>query len=89
MGVVISIIGGIVVLSRTLLGAVTGIRNRSTVELFTAALEHQNQGEFDGMQDQSHRAKVRYELVEDASGKPMFVPEKPYLGPSGGGADVA
>jgi hypothetical protein len=89
MGVVIAIIGGIVVLFRTLLGVVTGIRDRSTVDLFIAALEHQNQGEFEGMQEQSHRAKVRYEMLEDASGKPMFVPEKPYLDSPGGGADVA
>lgn len=65
MGVVIVIIGGIVVLCRTLLGAVTGIRDRSTVELFVAALQHQNQGEFDGMQEQSQQSSIGGQACTD------------------------
>lgn len=76
LGVAVVILGSVCVLARLLLGLTTGIQGRSTVEVLAAAFEHRHQGEFEGMEEEGHLAKVRYQVVEDGEGKQRFIPEK-------------
>ncbi|KAI4190004.1 MAG: hypothetical protein LQ346_005002 [Caloplaca aetnensis] len=76
LGVTVVCLGSLCVLARFFLGLVTGIQERSTVEVLAAAFEHRHQGEFEGLEEESHLAKVRYQVVEDGEGKQRFIPEK-------------
>ncbi|KAI4156791.1 MAG: hypothetical protein L6R39_001013 [Caloplaca ligustica] len=76
LGVLVVVLGSACVLARFFLGLFTGIQERSTVEVLAAAFEHRHQGEFEGLEEESHLAKVRYQVVEDGEGKQRFIPEK-------------
>ena len=77
VGVAVAFVGCICVLVRLALAIAYKFRHEhSSVELFVAALNHKSQGEFEGLGDEQELAKVRYEMVEDEDGRPMFVPEK-------------
>ncbi|KAL8851435.1 MAG: hypothetical protein Q9221_003614 [Calogaya cf. arnoldii] len=76
LGVAVVVLGIACVLARFLIGLSTGIQVRSTVEVLAAAFEHRHQGEFDGLEEENHLAKVRYQVVEDGEGKQRFIPEK-------------
>lgn len=76
LGVAVVVLGIACVLARFLIGLSTGIQERSTVEVLAAAFEHRHQGEFDGLEEENHLAKVRYQVVEDGEGKQRFIPEK-------------
>lgn len=75
LGVVVVLLGSVCVLARLFLGLATGIQERSTVEVLAAAFEHRHEGEFEGLEETSHLAKVRYQIVEDGEGKQRFIPE--------------
>lgn len=80
LGVIVSILGCVCVLTRLFLAIALRIRHEhSTVELFVAALEHQPTNEFDNLDDESKMARVRY-IMEDGQGKPKFVSERVYSG---------
>lgn len=76
LGVGVVVLGIACVLARFLIGLSTGHQERSTVEVLAAAFEHRHQGEFDGLEEENHLAKVRYQVVEDGEGKQKFIPEK-------------
>ena len=76
LGVTVVILGCCCVIMRFILGVITGIHERSTVEVLAAAFEHRHGGEFEGMEEESHMAKVRYQVIDDGVGKQRFVPEK-------------
>ncbi|KAI4249797.1 MAG: hypothetical protein L6R40_000586 [Gallowayella cf. fulva] len=76
LGVAVVLLGCACVLARFLIGLTTGIQERSTVEVLAAAFEHRHQGEFEGLEEENHLAKVRYQVVEDGEGKQRFIPEK-------------
>ncbi|KAL8652838.1 MAG: hypothetical protein Q9226_004090 [Calogaya cf. arnoldii] len=76
LGVAVVVLGIACVLARFLIGLSTGIQERSTVEVLAAAFEHRHEGEFDGLEEENHLAKVRYQVVEDGEGKQRFIPEK-------------
>lgn len=77
IGVAVAFLGCICVIVRLALAIAYKFRHEhSSVELFVAALNHKSQGEFEGLGDEQELAKVRYEMVEDEEGRPMFVPEK-------------
>ncbi|KAL8990891.1 MAG: hypothetical protein Q9169_008004 [Polycauliona sp. 2 TL-2023] len=76
LGVAVVVLGAVCVLARFLIGLCTGVQERSTVEVLAAAFEHRHQGEFDGLEEENHLAKVRYQVVEDGEGKQRFIPEK-------------
>ncbi|KAL8957235.1 MAG: hypothetical protein Q9183_006112, partial [Haloplaca sp. 2 TL-2023] len=76
LGVAVVILGSVCVIARLILGIVTGVQERSTVEVLAAAFEHRHQGEFEGLEEEGHLAKVRYQIVEDGEGKQRFLPEK-------------
>ena len=76
LGVAVVILGSVCVIARLILGIATGVQERSTVELLAAAFEHRHQGEFEGLDEEGHLAKVRYQIVEDGEGKQRFLPEK-------------
>ncbi|KAL9126766.1 MAG: hypothetical protein Q9217_004235 [Psora testacea] len=80
LGVAVVSCGAACVILRLLLGLLLGKREHSAVELIVAALEHHPTGEFSGMEEKSHVAKVRYVLEEDPLGKLRFVPERHYSG---------
>ncbi|KAL8804119.1 MAG: hypothetical protein Q9182_002752 [Xanthomendoza sp. 2 TL-2023] len=76
LGVAVVTLGAACVLVRFAIGLATGIQERSTVEVLAAAFEHRHQGEFEGLEEEAHLAKVRYQIVEDGEGKQRFIPEK-------------
>ncbi|KAL8663436.1 MAG: hypothetical protein Q9202_003853 [Teloschistes flavicans] len=76
LGVTVVILGIACVLARLLLGVSTGVQERSTVEVLASAFEHRHQGEFEGLEEEGHLAKVRYRIVEDGDGRQKFLPEK-------------
>ncbi|KAL8696787.1 MAG: hypothetical protein Q9201_007477 [Fulgogasparrea decipioides] len=76
LGVAVVGLGSVLVLLRVALGIFTGVQERSTVEVLRAAFEHRHEGEFDGLEEESHLAKVRYQVVDDGNGKQKFLPEK-------------
>ncbi|KAL8949786.1 MAG: hypothetical protein Q9222_004129 [Ikaeria aurantiellina] len=76
LGVAVVILGSACVIARVLIGIFTGITERSTVEVLAAAFEHRHQGELEGLEEESHLAKVRYRMFEDGEGKQRFIPEK-------------
>ncbi|KAL8869135.1 MAG: hypothetical protein Q9174_004498 [Haloplaca sp. 1 TL-2023] len=76
LGVAVVILGSVCVIARLILGIATGVQERSTVEVLAAAFEHRHQGEFEGLDEEGHLAKVRYQIVEDGEGKQRFLPEK-------------
>ncbi|KAL8760756.1 MAG: hypothetical protein Q9184_003082 [Pyrenodesmia sp. 2 TL-2023] len=76
LGVTVVLLGSVCVLARFFLGLMTGIQERSTVEVLAAAFEHRHQGEFEGLEEEGHLAKVRYQMLEDGEGKQRFIPEK-------------
>lgn len=66
LGVAVAIMGCVCVLLRLVLSISLRIRHEhSTVELFVAALEHHPNQEFDGLDNESKMAKVRYVLQGD------------------------
>ncbi|KAG8533551.1 uncharacterized protein KY384_001291 [Bacidia gigantensis] len=87
LGAAVVLTGCACVLFRLFLGAFFGKREHSPIDLFVAALQHQPQGEFDGMHEKDGSvgsgAKVRYVMEEDENGKPRFVPERSYMGDFG------
>lgn len=77
LGVAVAFLGCVCVIVRLALAIMYRFRHEhSSVELFVAALNHKSQGEFEGLDDEQELAKVRYEMIEDDEGRPMFVPEK-------------
>ena len=76
LGVVVVSAGAFCVLLRIVLAMVGGAHDHSIVEIFVAALEHIPRGEFLSHHKEKDMAKVRYELVVDALGKPQFKPER-------------
>lgn len=77
LGVAVVMLGVACVFIRLILAVVFRYRHEhSAVELFVAALEHKSQGEFEGLEDEVELAKVRFEMMEDANGKPRFVAER-------------
>lgn len=77
LGVYVVLLGVGCVIIRLVLALMFRLRHEhSAVELFVAALEHQSQGEFAGLDDELELAKVRFEMKEDANGKPRFVAER-------------
>lgn len=76
LGVIVVLAGCACVMLRIILAIVGGTHDHSIVELFVAALEHIPHGEFLSYRTEKTMAKVRYELVEDADGKPLFKPER-------------
>ncbi|KAL9103574.1 MAG: hypothetical protein Q9187_008992 [Circinaria calcarea] len=80
LGIAVVLAGIACVLLRTVLSLLSGLHERSTVEIVVAALEHRPQGEFDGLDHENHMAKVRYEIIENHQEKLKFVPEARYHG---------
>ncbi|KAL8769557.1 MAG: hypothetical protein Q9209_004488 [Squamulea sp. 1 TL-2023] len=76
LGVAVVSLGAIAVIARFLIGLTTTYQERSTVQVLTAAFEHRHQGEFEGLEEENHLAKVRYRVMEDEEGKQRFVPGK-------------
>ncbi|KAL8685764.1 MAG: hypothetical protein Q9218_007556 [Villophora microphyllina] len=76
LGVTVVILGCACVLARLILGISTGVQERSTVEVLASMFEHRHQGEFEGLEEEGHLAKVRYRIVEDGDGRQKFIPEK-------------
>ncbi|KAI4193113.1 MAG: hypothetical protein LQ350_008468, partial [Teloschistes chrysophthalmus] len=76
LGVTVVILGVVCVLARLILGASTGVQERSTVEVLASMFEHRHQGEFEGLEGEACLAKVRYRIVEDGDGRQKFLPEK-------------
>ena len=77
LGIAVVLLGAVCVLVRLVLALTFRFRHEhSAVELFVAALEHNSQGEFEGLDDELELAKVRFEMVEDEEGKPRFVSER-------------
>lgn len=76
-GVAVVLLGVACVFVRLVLALTFRFRHQhSAVELFVAALEHKSQGEFEGLDDELELARVRFEMMEDANGKPRFVAER-------------
>lgn len=81
LGVAVAFLGGLCVLFRLVLAIMYKFSHEhSTVQMFVAALNHKSQGEFEGMDDEQQVARVRYQLMEDDFGNPMFVPERRHTG---------
>ena len=80
LGIAVVLAGVACVLVRTILSLLSGLHERSTVEIIVAALEHRPQGEFDGLDHEKHMAKIRYEIIENHKEKLKFVPEARYHG---------
>lgn len=81
LGVAVAFLGGMCVLFRLLLAIMYKFSHEhSTVQMFVAALNHKSQGEFEGLDDEQQMARVRYQLMEDDVGNPMFVPERRHTG---------
>lgn len=81
LGVAVAFLGGLCVLFRLLLAIIYRFSHEhSTVQMFVAALNHKSQGEFEGLDDEQQVARVRYQLIEDDLGNPMFVPERRHTG---------
>lgn len=81
LGVAVAFLGVACVLFRLVLAIIYKFRHEhSTVQMFAAALNHKSQGEFDGLDDEQQLARVRYQLVEDDMGNPMFVTERRHTG---------
>lgn len=76
LGVAVVSLGALCVLARFLVGIRIGISGLSTVEVLAAAFEHRHQGELDGLEEETHLAKVRYTVAEEADGKHRFIPQK-------------
>ncbi|KAL8735397.1 MAG: hypothetical protein Q9166_000942 [cf. Caloplaca sp. 2 TL-2023] len=76
LGVFVVTLGALCVIARFLIGLTMEIQERSTVEMLAAAFAHRHQGEFKGLEEENHMAKVRYQVVEDGEGKQRFIPEK-------------
>ena len=77
LGVAVAFLGSSCVFCRLLLAIIYKFRHEhSTVQMFVAALNHKSQGEFEGLDDEQQLARVRYQLIEDDIGNPMFVPER-------------
>ncbi|KAL8933211.1 MAG: hypothetical protein Q9216_006470 [Gyalolechia sp. 2 TL-2023] len=76
LGVAVVITGALCVIARFLVGLRIGISGMSTVEVLAAAFEHRHQGEFEGLEEETHLAKVRYQVAEEAGGRQRFIPEK-------------
>lgn len=81
LGVAVAFLGGLCVLFRLLLAVIYKFSHEhSTVQMFVAALNHKSQGEFEGLADEQQVARVRYQLIEDDLGNPMFIPERRHTG---------
>lgn len=81
LGVAVAFLGSSCVFCRLLLAIIYKFRHEhSTVQMFVAALNHKSQGEFEGLDDEQQLARVRYQLIEDDVGNPMFVPERRHTG---------
>ena len=80
LGIAVVLVGVACVLVRTVFSLLSGLHERSTVEIIVAALEHRPQGEFDGLDHEKHMAKIRYEIIENQQEKLKFVPEARYHG---------
>lgn len=81
LGVAVAFLGGVCVLFRLVLAIIYKFgHEHSTVQMFVAALNHKSQGEFEGLADEGQVARVRYQLMEDDLGNPMFVPERRHTG---------
>ena len=77
LGVAVAFLGGVCVLIRLLLAIVYRFSHEhSTVQMFVAALNHKSQGEFEGLDDEKQLARVRYQLIADDLGNPMFIPAR-------------
>lgn len=76
LGVAVVSLGALCVLARFFVGIRIGISGLSTVEVLAAAFEHRHQGELDGLEEETHLAKVRYRVAEEADGKHRFIPQK-------------
>jgi hypothetical protein len=81
LGIAVAFLGAACVLFRLVLAIIYKFRHEhSTVQMFVAALNHKSQGEFEGLDDEQQLARVRYQLIEDDIGNPMFVPERRHTG---------
>lgn len=81
LGVAVAFLGASCVCCRLILAIIYKFRHEhSTVQMFVAALNHKSQGEFEGLDDEQQLARVRYQLIEDDVGNPMFVPERRHTG---------
>lgn len=81
LGVAVAFLGGLCVLMRLVLAIIYKFNHEhSTVQMFVAALNHKSQGEFEGLDDERQMARVRYQLIEDDLGNPMFIPERRHTG---------
>lgn len=79
LGVAVVLAGSLCVLMHLVLGIWNRAHNHSPVELFVAALEHQHQHEFHGLEDEKEWARVRYSVsVHDR--KPTFRPDRNHHG---------
>ncbi|KAL8656054.1 MAG: hypothetical protein Q9210_000492 [Variospora velana] len=76
LGTGVVLLGSVCVLARFFLGLVKRVQDRSTVDVLAAAFKHRHQGEFEGLEEESHLAKVRYQVVEDGDGKQRFIASK-------------
>ncbi|KAL8709287.1 MAG: hypothetical protein Q9225_007472 [Loekoesia sp. 1 TL-2023] len=76
LGVAVVLAGSACVLARFLLGLFNDAEERSTVEVLASAFKHHHQGEFEGLEEESHLAKVRYQIVNDGEREQRFLPEK-------------
>ncbi|KAL9064466.1 MAG: hypothetical protein Q9157_007824 [Trypethelium eluteriae] len=77
LGVVVSILGILVVFARLILGIIYRSKPEcSEFELLVGALEHQNQGEFEGLHHEKDEGRVRYQILDGSDGKPLFILKK-------------
>ncbi|KAI4172656.1 MAG: hypothetical protein LQ343_003396 [Gyalolechia ehrenbergii] len=76
LGVAVVVLGSLCVLARFFIGHRIGISGMSTVEFLVGAFQHRHQGEFEGLDQETHLAKVSYRVPEEAEGKQRFIPEK-------------
>ena len=76
LGVAVVSLGSFFVLLRFFLGLKLDVEERSTVEVLAAAFKHHHQGEFEGLEGESHLARVRYRIHDDGDGGQKFLPEK-------------
>ncbi|KAL9034386.1 MAG: hypothetical protein Q9214_007066 [Letrouitia sp. 1 TL-2023] len=78
LGVAVVLLGSMYVLASFFLGLLSGIGERSTVKILASAFKHHHQGEFEDLEEESHLARVRYQIVEDEEQRVRYIPEQRY-----------
>ena len=74
LGVAVALFGCLCVFFRSVLHIITRTEQRTTLEVIAAALECDNEGEFEGMESETEIAKVKFRISATDEGKMKFVP---------------